>query len=153
MSFSNLNRDELLEVVEFFVVDVDSADPEKPSKKELVAALAAGDDPVTWDQYKEIFLKAKESGQHKNDEVEREKKEAEEAAKARATEAPVEEVDTSDYVLIKYDRQNPTYEIVGYTFNKRHPFASVPPETAEYLVRNVEGFRLALPSEVADYYN
>lgn len=152
MSFKNLTSDELAEVAEFFVVDVEAAG-EKPTKKELLAALSSGDEPVTWEQYNDIYLKAKASGMDKNAQVEKEKeetaKDAEEASKTK----PAEPKDTSNYVLIKYDRQNPTFEVVGYSFTRRHPFASVPPETAEYLVRNIEGFRLALPSEVADYYN
>lgn len=150
MSFKNLNVDELKDVAEFFVVDVEAADPEKgPSKKELLAALASGDDPVTWDQYKDIYVKAKEAG---NDKAPTESG-VDITNAAAEEEEKVEAVDTSDYVLIKYDRKNPTYQVVGYTFTRRHPFASVPPEVAEYLVRQIEGFRLALPSEVTDYYN
>lgn len=150
MSFKNLNVDELKDVAEFFVVDVEAADPEKgPSKKELLAALASGDDPVTWDQYKDIYVKAKEAG---NDKAPTESG-VDLTNAAAEEEEKVEAVDTSDYVLIKYDRKNPTYQVVGYTFTRRHPFASVPPEVAEYLVRQIEGFRLALPSEVTDYYN
>jgi hypothetical protein len=151
MSFQSLKVDELKDVADFFVVDVEAADEEHgPTKKELLAALAAGDEPVTWEQYKDIYLVAKQS-----DNTAAEPENATDAdAHAEAAEAVAAEPrDASNDVLIKYERKNPTYEVVGYTFTPKHPFASVPPEVAEYLVRNVEGFRLAMPSEVTDYYN
>ena len=59
MSFESLNKDELVKVNEFFAKDVEAADPEKgPTKKELIAALASGDDPVSWDDYKDIYLES-----------------------------------------------------------------------------------------------
>jgi hypothetical protein len=149
MSFKTLTAEELANVAEFFVVDVEVADPEKPAnKKELLAALAAGDEPVTWEQYNDIYLVAKER---------------EAAAKAPVAPAPevvtevvvvpAEPVDTTDYILVKMDRHNFRYDIRGYSFTKKHPFQSVAPADAEYIIRNVEGFRQALPSEVTDYYN
>lgn len=155
MSFQNLNAAELKEVAEFFAVDVIAANEDKPTKKELVAALAAGDKPVTWDDYKDVFLVAKETGQDKAPEV----KAAEAAAKSEPDPKPrpVEEVkpveNEEERVLVKYERQNPSYEILGFTFTQKHPFKAVPISVAEHLIRNVEGFRLALPSEAVDYYN
>lgn len=148
MSFNSLNKDELAKVAEFFQKDVVAANEDKgPSKNELLAALASdadGSDPVSWEDYNDIYLKAE-----KPEVTEEEKPEPKVEAKSK----PVEDKkDTSNHVLIKYKRNNPTFEIVGYTFTTRHPFASVPPEVAEYLVRNIEGFSLALPSEVTDYY-
>lgn len=170
MSFQNLNKDELKEVTDFFVVDVEAADAEHgPTKKEYIAALAAGDEPVTWEQYKEIYVPAKESGQDKSREVilaEEAAKAAEEAAKAEADKAPAvqeqaqaerdnprEEVPAEDEVLVKYERKNPSYQTRGYLFTQAHPYSSVPASVAEYLIRKEKGFRLALPSEVTDYYN
>lgn len=144
MSFSNLNKEELLEVAEYFVVDVEAEDPEKgPTKKEIVAALGAGDDPVTWEDYKE----AKDNGAFAKEDDEESVAEVE---KPKAK--PVEPVDTSNYLPIKFVGNNPTFEIVGYTFTKAHPYAVLPPEVAEYLITKVEGFRQALPSEIAEYY-
>lgn len=147
MSFQSLNKDELQAVAEFFAVDVVTSEEDKePTKKELLASLASGDDPVTWEQYKEIYLVAKETG---NDKPVEEKAEVE-----SEPDEPVEDkYADSETVLIKYERKNPTFEILGYTFTNRHPYASVPEPVAEHLVRNVKGFRLALGSEVRDYYN
>src|SRR6478609_7253383 len=112
MSFQNLNKDELTDVAEFFVVDVEAADPEKgPTKKELVAALAAGDEPVSWEDYNETYLPAKKAGTDKSREekleearLKAEEEKVEEAPEAK-TEAEVEEIpepeDKSDWVLVK----------------------------------------------------
>lgn len=130
---------ELKELAEFYVVDVEAKNEGKPTKKELLTALTESDQKIG-DEDVENFLKAKKEEAPKADS---EPKKEEEAA---------EPVDTSNYVLVKYERKNPTFETIGYVFTTRHPFASVPPEVAEHLVRNMEGFRLALPSEAADYY-
>ncbi len=55
-------------------------------------------------------------------------------------------------VLIKMDRENPTYQIRGYTFTGDHPFAIVDSENAEYIVSYVEGFRYATPKEAQEFY-
>lgn len=157
MSFQNLNKEELAEVAEFFVVDVEAADEENgPTKKELIAALAAGDEPVSWDDYKDTFLAAKEAGTAEAPKgveslPDTDDEDSEEIATPKKAGKP-EPVDKSDHVLVKYQRKNPTWEVVGYTFTAKHPFASVPAEVAEYLIRQQEGFRLALPSEVTEYY-
>jgi hypothetical protein len=147
MSFKDLDADELKKVAEFFIVDVEAADAEKPTKKELVAALAAGDDPVTWEQYNDLYLKAKAAGLDKAPESN------DLTAKVEDKPAPAP-VDTSNYVLVKFQGKNPRFDAAGHTFRKDHPFASVDPETAEFLVKKYDNlFRLALPSELTDYYN
>lgn len=146
MSFSTLKVEDLKKVADFFVVDVEAADPEKgPTKKELLAALASGDEPVTWEQYKDIYLDAVNTGNAEPKETEDDD--------VPVTEPKVDKYADSDKVLIKYERKNPTFEVLGFVFTTRHPFATVPSEVADYLVRNVEGFRPAMPSELTDYYN
>ena len=149
MDFKKLGQPELKELAEFFVVDVVAADEEKPTKKELLAALTTGDDALTEEDY-ETFKAAKAAGQDKAPEGEEIEKQV---ADAKESAAETEPVDTSNYVLIKFEGKNPTLEIVGYTFQRKHPYRSVPPEIAEYLVRKQTGFRLAMPSELTDYYN
>lgn len=56
-------------------------------------------------------------------------------------------------MLIIMERQNGRYDVAGYTFTKAHPFHEVPVEAAEYIIKNHDGFRQALPSELGDYYN
>lgn len=170
MAFKSLNKDELKGVAEFFVVDVEAANPEKgPNKGEYLAALAQ--DEVTWEQYNDVYLVAKQSGQDKSAEVRRQEAEAEaEAEKVKNAEQKAETDDVEarevaeeaeedepkvaeDEILVKYERKNPTWQAAGYTFTKAHPFASVPVSVAEFLISKQKGFRLALPSEVTDYYS
>lgn len=171
MSFQNLKVDELKELAAFFAVEPKVADAEHgPTKKELLAALA--EDEVSKEDY-DTFLEAKAAGTDKTAEEKREEAaaaaaaaeeeadataESEDEVEADATEAVevVEEQDEdeSEQVLVKYERKNPTWEVGGYRFTKAHPFKSVPVETAESLIKGDKtGFRLALPSEVKDYYN
>jgi hypothetical protein len=156
MALKDLKADELKEVAEYFVVDVPAADEENPTKKELLAALASGDDPVSWNDYNELFLPNKAKFEAALAEEKEEREELEEAAKKAAEEAAakesVEEEDTSNYMVVKYNRKNPRFDVAGMTFTKAHPYRSVHPDTAAYLIRNVDGFTLALPEEVADYY-
>lgn len=168
MSFQNLNKDELLDVAEFFAVDVEAADADNgPTKKEIVAALSEGDEPVTWDDYKETYLESKKTGKDKSKEQKREelvaeqarleaeaaeKAKAEEESKGDSDEEPVADEDAEDNILLKYERKNPTWQVGKYTFTKAHPFLAVPASVAENLIRG-GGFRQALPSEVTDYYN
>lgn len=149
MDFRRLDVDELKELAEFFVVDVVATDEENPTKKELLTALKTAEQPVTDEDY-ETFKRAKSENQVKAPEVAEQEKELA-AAKAEKVEPVV--VDTSNYVLVKFQGNNPRIDLVGHTFYKRHPFASVDPETAEWIVRNHPEFRLALPSEIAEYYN
>lgn len=160
MSFESLNKDELTKVALFFTKDVEAADPEKgPTKKELVAALAAGDDPVSWDDYKEVYLESDvKKAEDRAAAAEEEKRAAAEADPDEPVDEdvagePVVEEDESNHVLIKMDRKNGTYETHGLRFTKDHPYKSVPEETAEAILKAETGFRLALPSEVKDYYN
>ncbi len=55
-------------------------------------------------------------------------------------------------VLLRYERQNPTYQVLQYSFSHSHPFQVVKAEDADYIVKNVPGFRPALQSEVKDFY-
>lgn len=56
-------------------------------------------------------------------------------------------------VLIKYERLNPSFEILTYKFTSEHPFLLVRPEDADYIVRNIPGFRPALESEAQEFYS
>lgn len=155
MSFDSLTKDELQNVADFFVKDVIAANKDKgPTKKELIAALESGDPddeenggPVTWDDYKDVYLPAAADGADKPE------VDAPELTDVKEPEPVEEEADESEKVLVKMERKNPRFDIRGYTFTKDHPFRSVDEATAEYLVTKAEGFRLAMPKEVADFYN
>jgi hypothetical protein len=50
-------------------------------------------------------------------------------------------------------RANMRYDIHGYTFTKDHPFVAMSEEDAQKIFDSEEGFRLATPKEVQDFYN
>lgn len=154
MNYKNVKVGELKELADFYTVEPKVADAEHgPTKKELLAALAEA--KVSDEDYNK-FLEAKAVGTNKT-EGEKEQEgpvESDEEVEAEEVPAVVEEQDgADDEVLVKMTRKNGTYEAYGYRFSKRHPFKSVPASVAERLVEEEEGFCLALPSEVKDYYN
>jgi hypothetical protein len=55
--------------------------------------------------------------------------------------------------LVKMTRANASFEIRGYKFTREHPFAIVGGGNLDYLLEQVDGFRLATPAEVKSYYN
>lgn len=159
MSFENLNKDELTKVAKFFNKEIVVADEEKgPSKKELIAALVAdgATGPVSWDDYKNVYLgpETDNDGEDKPDEPEADEPVEDSPEPEEEKSAPVEGGEPSgNMVLIKMERKNATFDIRGMRFSKEHPYRSVEAEVAEEIIENVPGFRMALPSEVRDYYN
>lgn len=145
MSLNTLKADELKKVAGYFVKDVVAANPEKPSKKELLAALASedGQGPVTWEDYQNLYLPNVPTAQPE------EPKKIE-----KKIPSPDDEEDATEKILVKYRGKNPRWDVIGLTFIPRHPYQPVTLEQAEWLCKNQpERFSLALPSEVTDYYN
>ena len=58
-----------------------------------------------------------------------------------------------DSVLVRMTRANFRYDIMGYTFTKEHPFVAMKEEDAQEIFDREEGFRMATPREVQEYYN
>lgn len=151
--FKGLDTKELKEVALFFQKDVVIADPEKgASKNELLAALASGDEddePVTWDDYQDIYL-ATQAPQTAP--VELDQANVNEQA-ARQTVAAIDEAVQADEatVVIKMDRKNPRFDIAGYTFTTSHPYNVVTEKVAAFILKT-PGFKMVLPSEAAEYY-
>lgn len=58
-----------------------------------------------------------------------------------------------DKLLIKMERKNPMFQVRGYTFTQKNPYALMSPSDADHVLRNEEGFRQALPSEVDEWYD
>jgi hypothetical protein len=152
LRFDDLGVDELKNIALYFAKDVDAADVAKgPSRLELVAALASDSDsePVTWDDYQNLYLPAQAPKVAPAESRAAGKLDAE----YRKTVDELEDEDKTDWPLVKMERKNPRYDLLDYTFTHEHPFHQVPPAIAERMVREHKGFRLALPSEVRDYYN
>ena len=49
-------------------------------------------------------------------------------------------------------RANFRYDIMGHTFTQDHPFVAMHKDAAQQIFDKEEGFRLATPKEVQDYY-
>ena len=118
---------QLKEVAEYFAVDLDGS----KTKNEIVAALE--EEGVTFEMYTK-FAEA---------EVE-----AVDLPEKKSKKAPVGET-----VLIKMDRENARFEINGFTFTREHPFVAMSEEDAEFIFSIEQGFRMATPREVQEYYN
>lgn len=136
MSYEQLNNDVLRQVAEHFGVDLEPKD----TKKVIIGKLV--EDGVSWDMYKEAFP------------------DIEDIPDEPQPESPVEEkkeepvtVRPKPTVLLKMERQNPLFEIRGYSFSKDHPFLPVTEEDANYIISNIEGFRIAMPKEAEEFYS
>lgn len=131
MSFDTLKLAELKQIAEDFAVDI----TDQKGKKDIIAALA--EEGVTW----AIYKKAKGI------------EEEEEEMNATLPKAQPKVVNKEDMVLVKMTRDNFSYEIRGYRFTKEHPFVAMDKETAQAIFDKEEGFRLATPNEVQEFYS
>ncbi len=128
MSFDTLKVAELKQIAEDFAVDV----ADQKGKKDIIAALA--EEGVTW----AIYQKSKA--------IEEEELEMNETLPKAAPKAVKEE----DMVLVKMNRANFSYEIMGHRFTKEHPFIAMDKDTAQAIFDKEEGFVLATPAEVQE---
>jgi hypothetical protein len=55
-------------------------------------------------------------------------------------------------VLVKMERNNHSYQAIGYSFSQEHPFVAMPESEAQNIFDTEEGFRLATPREAQEYY-
>ena len=131
MSFETLKISELKQIAEDFGVEVEDA----KTKKDVIAALS--EEGVTWAVYEKTIK-----------DVEDNKEEIETLPKFD----PKQDLD-KDTVLVRMTRANFRYDILGYTFTKDHPFVAMKEEDAQSIFDKEEGFRLATPKEVQDFYN
>ena len=131
MSFDTLKVAELKQIAEDFAVDIQGLG----GKKDIIAALS--EEGVTW----AIYKKAKG--------IEEEEKEMNETLPKAAPKV----VNKEDMVLVKMTRPNFSYEIMGHRFTKEHPFVAMDKDTAQAIFDKEEGFVLATPTEVQEFYN
>ena len=131
MSFETLKISEIKKIAEDFAVDTDSL----KSKSDIIAALA--EEGVTWSVYNKTLDKMEEEDMS----VEILPKFDPKAEQAENT------------VLVRMTRNNFRYDIMGFTFTKEHPFIAMSNEAAQANFDKEEGFRLATPKEVQEYYN
>lgn len=130
MSFDTLKVAELKKIATDFAVDTEGL----KNKKDVIAALA--EEGVTWSVYQQTV-----------EQIEANTEEIEILPKfdPKAVEA--------DSVLVRMTRDNFRYDILGHTFTKSHPFVAMSEEKAQKIFDSEEGFRLATPKEVQDFYH
>ena len=131
MSFETLKISELKKVAEDFGVEVENL----KNKKDIIAALS--EEGVTWAVYEKTIKDIEDS-----------KEEVEVLPKFD----PKKEIDKEN-VLVRMTRSNFRYDIMGYTFTKEHPFVAMKEEDAQAIFDKEEGFRMATPKEVQEFYN
>jgi hypothetical protein len=130
MSFDTLKVAELKTIAEDFAVDTDGL----KNKKDIIAALA--EEGVTYSVYAKTLQTLEEAAE----EIE--------ILPKFDPKAQIE-----DSVLVRMTRANFRYDIHGYTFTNDHPFVAMSEEDAQKIFDTEEGFRLATPKEVQDFYN
>jgi hypothetical protein len=134
MSFDTLKVAELRKVAEDFAVDTDGL----KNKADIIATLA--EEGVTWSVYqktiKDIEKAAEELGDDSDEILPRFNPNAQ----------------PEDTVLVRMTRENFRYDILGFTFTKEHPFVAMTEDSAQEIFDKEEGFRLATPKEVQEYY-
>jgi hypothetical protein len=134
MSFETLKVAELRKIAEDFAVDTDGI----KSKADIVAALA--EEGVTWSVYQKTVKDIEEAAEEFAD--------TEEILPRFNPDAQPENT-----VLVRMTRENFRYDVIGFTFTKEHPFIAMTEENAQEIFDKEEGFRLATPKEVQEYYN
>jgi hypothetical protein len=121
--------DELKKIAETFGVDHEQA----KNKQDLIALM--GEEGVTFAMYEKFT---------KMDSVKQE-------VKVKAAKDVTSE--DKDLVLVKMDRVNPRYDVIGYTFTAVNPYIAMPENKAQKIFDTQEGFRLATPREVQEFYS
>ena len=136
MSFDVMKIDELKKVAEGFGVDLDGA----KNKVEILSVLL--EEGVTFDMYNKFV------------EAEREQIEEPERVEEVVKQKPQDlKKQNKDKVLIKMERHNFTYQTYGHSFSKDHPFIAMSEKDAQTIFDNEQGFRMATPKEVQEFYS
>ena len=130
MSFDTLKVAELKVIATDFAVDTEGL----KNKKDVIAALS--EEGVTWSVYQSTI-----------EAIEKDTEEIEILPKFDPKAQP------EDTILVRMTRDNHRYDIYGYTFTKEHPFVAMSEDDAQKIFDTEEGFRLATPKEVQDFYN
>jgi hypothetical protein len=130
MSFDTLKVNDLKTIAEEFAVDLEGL----KNKQEIIAALS--EEGVTY----EVYAKTLKDVEDAKEEIE-----------VLPVFNPKAEL-AEDTVLVRMTRANFRYDILGQTFTKDHPFVAMNKNMAQNIFDKEEGFRLATPKEVQEYY-
>jgi len=130
MSFDTLKVGELKAIAEDFAVETEGL----KNKQDIIAALS--EEGVTYAVYAKTLKDIED---------------AKEEIEILPVFDPKAER-TEDTVLVRMTRANFRYDILGHTFTQEHPFVAMHKDAAQEIFDIEEGFRLATPKEVQDYY-
>ena len=130
MSFDTLKVGELKAIAEDFAVETEGL----KNKQDIIAALS--EEGVTYAVYAKTLKDIED---------------AKEEIEVLPVFDPKAER-TEDTVLVRMTRANFRYDILGHTFTQEHPFVAMHKDAAQEIFDIEEGFRLATPKEVQDYY-
>jgi hypothetical protein len=130
MSFDTLKVGELKAIAEDFAVETEGL----KNKQDIIAALS--EEGVTYAVYAKTLKDVED---------------AKEEIEILPVFDPKAER-TEDTVLVRMTRANFRYDILGHTFTQDHPFVAMHKDAAQEIFDIEEGFRLATPKEVQDYY-
>ena len=133
MSFETLKISELRKIAEDFAVDTKGL----KTKVDIIASLA--EEGVTWSVYNSTIKKIEDESEDMSIEV------------LPKFDPKVEQPENT--VLVRMTRENFRFDIMGATFTKEHPFVALSEEIAQEIFDKEEGFRLASPREVQEYYS
>ena len=122
---------ELKKIAEDFAVDTEGL----KNKADIIAALS--EEGVTFAIYAKTLDVKEDEAEMSEEEV---------LPKPDKTQS-------KDNVLVRMERANFRYDIMGYTFTKDHPFVAMKEEDAQKIFDVEEGFRLATPREAQEFYN
>lgn len=151
MSFDRLKEADLREVAEAFGTDVPEPGEGTAAERKALIRKALEDDGVTWEMWQDQQTLAAEEAE---DDAEPEVPVAEDpqAALEQALATSKAQTQISGQVLVKMERANPRYDTQGYTFTKDHPYQLMPADKAQRIFDLEEGFRMAQPREVEEFY-
>ena len=133
MSFETLKISELKKIAEDFAVEAEGL----KNKADIIAALA--EEGVTWSVYNSTIKKIEEESEDMSVEI--------------LPKFDPKAQQPEDTVLVRMTRENFRFDIMGVTFTKEHPFVAVAENIAQEIFDKEEGFRLASPREVQEYYS
>jgi hypothetical protein len=132
MSFETLKLNELREVADSFGVDLAGA----KTKKQVISSIE--EEGVSFDLYQKFYNAEKDDSY----------------IEAEIVSNPVgPRANADDVVLVKMERSNPTYQTAGFTFTREHPFVPMTSFQAQLIFDLEQGFRLATPREIQEYYS
>ena len=133
MSFETLKVSELKKIAEDFAVEIDGL----KNKADIIAALS--EEGVTWAVYSKTVKDIEDSVEEDGVEV--------------LPKFDPKKENPEDTVLVRMTRANFRYDILGHTFTKEHPFVAMSQKDAQSIFDKEEGFRLATPKEVQEFYH